>query len=75
MNYDKGPQITVQQLMDYLKHIPSDTKICIGIGDKVAPLHYLLNRKGELLMHTDCYMQDAAETNLLTVLSFNKVKK
>lgn len=46
MDYDKGSQLTVAQLKSYLKHIPDDVKICIGIGDCNAPAHYLLNYDG-----------------------------
>ena len=74
MDYDKGPQLTVRMLKEYLNHIPDDTKVRIGIGDENAPAHYLLNFGGELLLQTDCYMQNAAKTNLMTVLSFIKSK-
>ena len=39
MDYDKGPQLTVAQLKSYLKHIPDDVKICVGIGD--VPLFWI----------------------------------
>ena len=71
MNYDKGSQLTVSQLKSYLNHIPNDVKICIGIGDVTAPAHYLLNHGGQLMIHSDCYMQNATETNIKTILSFN----
>ena len=74
MDYDKGPQLTVRMLKEYLNHIPDDTKVRIGIGDENAPAHYLLNYGGELLLQADCYMQNAAKTNLTTVLSFIKSK-
>lgn len=74
MDYDKGPQLTVRMLKEYLKHIPDDTKVRIGIGDENAPAHYLLNFGGELLLHPDCYMKDADKMNLMTVLSFIKSK-
>lgn len=75
MNYDKGSQLTVAQLKSYLKHIPDDVKICIGIGDSTAPAHYLLNDDGQLMLHTDCYMQNASEVNIKTILSFNTRKE
>ena len=75
MDYDKGSQLTVAQLRSYLKHIPDDVKICIGIGDVNAPAHYLLNNGGQLMLHTDCYMQNAAEVNIKTILSFNAGKE
>lgn len=75
MNYDKGYQLTVSQLKSYLKHIPDDVKICIGIGSDNAPAHYLLNYDGQLMLHSDCYMQNATETNIKTVLSFNARKE
>ena len=75
MNYDKGPQLTVSQLKSYLEHIPNDVKICIGIGSDNAPAHYLLNYGGQLMIHSDCYMQNAIETNIKTVLSFNTRKE
>ncbi len=75
MDYDKGPQLTVAQLKLYLKHIPDDVKIRIGIGDANAPAHYLLNHGGQLMLHSDCYMQNASEVNIKTILSFNARKK
>lgn len=75
MDYDKGPQLTVGKLKQYLANIPDNVKICVGIGDQNAPAHYLLNRSGELELHPDCYMQDAEFTNLMTVFSFNKKKE
>ena len=75
MDYDKGPQLTVAQLKSYLKHIPDDVKICIGIGDVKAPAHYLLNHGGQLMLHPDCYMQNASEVNIKTILSFNARKE
>ena len=74
MDYDRGAQLTVAQLRSYLKHIPDDVKICIGIGDVNAPAHYLLNNGGQLMIHTDCYMQNASEVNIKTILSFNARK-
>ena len=75
MEYDKGSQLTVAQLRSYLKYIPDDVKIFIGIGDVNAPAHYLLNHGGQLMIHTDCYMQNAAEVNIKTILSFNARKE
>ena len=71
MYYDKGPQLTAGKLKEYLAYIPDDVKIAVGIGDIYAPAHYLLNQSGELVLHPNCYMQDAAETNIKTILSFN----
>lgn len=70
MKYNKGQQLTVGRLKEYLANIPDDVKICVGIGDQSAPAHYLLNRDGELELHPNCYMQDADITNLKTILSF-----
>ena len=75
MDYDKGSQLTVSQLKSYLKHIPDDVKICVGIGDAHAPAHYLLNKDGQLMLHPDCYMQNASEVNIRTILSFNVRKE
>ena len=75
MDYDKGSQLTVAQLKSYLKYIPDDVKICIGIGDDNAPAHYLLNHDGQLMLHPDCYMQNASEVNIKTILSFNARKE
>lgn len=72
MIYDKGPQLTVGNLKQYLHSIPDDVKVRINMGDKSEEMHYLLNEGGELVLCVDCYMQDAYKTNLLTVLSFNK---
>lgn len=71
MDYEKGPQITVGRLKEYLACIPDDVKVSVGMGCEVSPLHYLLNWGGELLLHPDCYMQDANVTNLKTIMSFN----
>lgn len=74
MGYDKGQQITVGRLKKFLSYIPDDTKVFVGIGDNYAPVHYLLNYDGNLVLHPDCYMIDAEENNFLTVLSFNTKK-
>lgn len=75
MHYDKGSQLTVGKLKEYLAHIPDNVKVVVGIGAETAPLHYLLNQSGELVLHPDCYMQNATETNIKTVLSFNARKE
>ena len=72
MDYDKGPQITVGYLKRFLATIPDDVKICVGIGDASEAAHYLLNDNGMLLLHPDCYMQNANETNIKTMISFQK---
>lgn len=74
MTYDKGPQITVGMLKTYLACIPDDVKVSVGIGSDREPLHYLLNVGGELVLHPDSYMEDARDTNIQTIMSFN-VKK
>ena len=74
MTYDKGAQFTVERLKKYLDLIPDDVKICVGIGDDITPAHYLINRDGKLVICVDCYMQNADENNLITVLSFNSKK-
>ena len=75
MDYDKGTQLTAGKLKEYLACIPDDVKICIGIGDTNAPARYLLNYDGQLMLHTDCYMQNASEVNIKTILSFNVRKE
>lgn len=72
MNYDKGEQLTVGRLKEYLNCIPNDVKVFIGIGSEREQAHYLLNEKGLLVFHSDCYMQNAEETNIRTVISFQK---
>lgn len=74
MNYDKGPQITVGKLKQYLAIVPDDVKIWVGLGSEVAQAHYLLNHGGDLMLHPDAYMIDAEEQNIKTVLSFNTKK-
>lgn len=74
MNYDKGPQLTVGMLKEYLAYIPDDVKIGVAIGDSYAQAHYIQNRAGELILLPDSYMQNAAEANFRTLLSFN-IKK
>lgn len=75
MYYDKGPQLTVGELKKYLTCIRDDVKIYIGIGNEIAELHYLLNQDGNLILHPDCYMQNASEVNIKTILSFNTIKE
>ena len=75
MHYDKGPQLTVGKLKEYLACIPDDVKICVGIGDEVEEAHYLLNQAGNLVLHPNCYMQNASEMNIKTILSFNARKE
>ena len=72
MYYDKGPQLTVGELKNYLSCIPDDVKICVGIGCERKPAHYLLNVNGDLVLHPNCYMQNASEVNLKTLISFKK---
>ena len=72
MNYDKGPQLTAGDLKRYLAYIPDDVKICVGIGDEYAEAHYILNWNGKLTLHPNCYMQNASEVNLKTIISFQK---
>lgn len=72
MTYDKGPQLTVGILKQYLAHIPDNVKVCFNDGQSNYEVHYILNKNGELTFAVDCYMQDANETNLRTLLSFNK---
>lgn len=71
MHYDKGPQLTVGMLKRYLSMIPDDVKISIGIGDARAPAHYIDKDGGQLLLHPDMYMINAAEHNLKTIIKFN----
>lgn len=72
MDYDKGPQLTAKSLREFLACIPDDTKIVVGIGVELAPAHYLNNRDGNLVIHPDCYMVNAVENNIKTMISFNK---
>ena len=74
MNYDKGPQLTAGRLKEYLACIPDDVKVRVGFGDDSAPAHYLMNCAGELVLHPDCYMLNAEENNIRTILSFNTKK-
>lgn len=71
MDYDKGPQLTVGKLKEYLACIPDDVKICIGNGEEVEEAHYLLNQDGNLVLHSDCYMQNVSEMNIKSILSLN----
>lgn len=68
MNYDKGPQMTVRDLTDYLSLLPKDLPIYVGIGDMQAELHYLIPHKNGLCLCPDCYMQNVYENNIKTVL-------
>ena len=75
MDYDKGPQLTVGKLKEYLACIPDDVKICVGFGSERAPAHYLLKEGWQLVLHPDNYMQNAEEGNIKTILSFNAKKE
>lgn len=75
MDYDKGPQLTVGRLKEYLACIPDNTKIRVGIGNENAPAHYLINMGDELILHPDCYMQNASEVNLRTIITLNRRKE
>lgn len=44
MDYNKGSQITVGRLKEYLACIPNEVRVSVGIGSESAPLHYLINR-------------------------------
>ena len=72
MTYDKGPQLTVGILKAYFACIPDNVPISVGIGDMTEEAHYLINQSGTLVIHPDCYMQDANEMNLKTIISLQK---
>ena len=72
MNYNKDKQFTVKQLKEYLNYIPEDINVCIGFGDQIKPARYISNYNNQLTIESDCYMRDAVENNLHTIISFQK---
>lgn len=72
MHYDKGEQLTVGRLKEYLACLPDDVKVYVGLGNDVAPLHYLLEHKGGLLLHPNSYGKNANEENVKTILILTK---
>ena len=75
MYYDKGPQITVGKLKEYLSYIPDDVPVEVGMGDNRGQLHYLENNGGALLLLPDCYMENAEVFNMKTVISLMQKNK
>ena len=71
MNYNKGSQITVGKLKEYLSCIPDDIKVYIDYGENAKELHYLDNYFGNLLLRSDMYMIDATIHNMATVIELN----
>lgn len=55
MQYDKGKQITIKDLKRLIKYLPDDTKVFVGFGDRVEPLHYLCDYDGGLMLHPDIW--------------------
>ena len=47
----------------------------MSAAQRKAPAHYLLNYDEQLMLHSDCYMQNASEVNIKTILSFNARKE
>ena len=72
MRYNKGPQLTVGTLKQYLSAIPDDVKIRVGWGDADAEARILLKVAGELVICPSCYGEDAGYINLKTIISFSK---
>lgn len=71
MHYDKGEQLTVGRLKEYLACLPDDVKVFVGIGSEISPAYYLLERNGGLLLHPDSWMQNADEINKNTILKLS----
>ena len=67
MQYDKGKQITIKDLKKLIKYLPDDTKVFVGFGERVEPLHYLCEYGDDLMLHSDIYGMDATEFNLKTI--------
>lgn len=69
MHYDKGKQITIKDLKRLINYLPDDTKVFVGFGDRVEPLHYLCEYDGGLMLHPDIYGMDATEINIKTIVT------
>lgn len=72
MNYDKGEQMTVGGLRNFLNCIPDNTKVYVGFGECVKPLRYLSEHGGDLLLQSDVYGANAHEHNIETILKLHK---
>jgi hypothetical protein len=67
----RNKQLTVGELEHYLSLIKNkDIKVCVGVGEGEYPLCFLLNSRGDLLLHTSLYQQEQ-DDNLNEVLSLN----
>lgn len=67
----RNKQLTVGELELYLSLIKNkDIKVCVGVGEGKYPLCFLLNNRGDLVLHTDVYEQNQDE-NLNEILSLN----
>ena len=67
----RNKQLTVGELELYLSLIKNkDIKVCVGVGECKYPLCFLLNSRGDLVLHTDVYEQKQDE-NLNEILSLN----
>jgi hypothetical protein len=71
----RNKQLTVGELEHYLSLIKNkDIKVCVGVGEGEYPLCFLLNNRGDLLLHTSLYQQKQ-DDNLNEVLSLNIITK
>jgi hypothetical protein len=71
----RNKQLTVGELEHYLSLIKNkDIKVCVGVGEGEYPLCFLLNSRGDLLLHTSLYQQEQ-DDNLNEVLSLNIITK
>ena len=71
----RNKQLTVGELEHYLSLIKNkDIKVCVGVGEGEYPLCFLLNSRGDLLLHTSVYQQKQ-DDNLNEVLSLNIITK
>lgn len=70
----RDEQITAKQLREYLSHIPDDTKIGIGYGEKVLPVVFFTKEANALVLWNDVFGAEQAKNNLITMLKFNQSK-
>ena len=64
----QNEQLTKGELIKLIKHLPDDTKLYVGYGERTAPLRFLVEHNGGLMFHPDMYGLEAKTTNALTII-------
>ena len=70
MSFDRNKQLTVGDLQELLKKVPTDVPLFVGYGCDVKPLKFLDRHGDGIMFHPDIYMEDAKILNILTIESF-----